>query len=136
MAVANLKRDTDIMVAADTAHLNEIANDSTLISDRDETSATVRSQLVDFREGADTVYGGNLVRDIGFKGETPKDPLAVLSLARLVHDNIASDRMTVPSPKKPGLAMDLNAWTQPLNDGIQTLAAGSATTSGMPIRPW
>jgi hypothetical protein len=127
LSVSRLKSDTDAMIRADDAHLKEISDDSKLIADRDEKSDAVRSDLVEIRDSAETVYGSDYVRGLGFEGSTPTDPVAVHSLATLVLDNLKTGKP--PKPVKRGLSMDLGAWTSPLADKTGILGQALKTVS-------
>lgn len=118
--MARLKGDTEAMIQADDANLNETSDDSRLVTERDEKSANVNAHLVDIREASETVYGPDFTRELGFEDDTPRDPVAVQSLGALVLRNLGS--ATPPKPVKVGLSMDLGAWKKPLSAGLQSLA--------------
>ena len=120
LSVFKLKSDTEAMIRADDANLNETSDDSKLVTERDEDSAIVNAHLVDIREASETVYGPDFTRELGFKDDTPRDPVAVQRLGALVLRNLGST--TTPEPVKVGLAMDLGAWKKPLATGLEELA--------------
>ncbi len=120
LSVAKLRGDTEAMIRADDANLNETSDDSKLVTERDEDSAIVNAHLVDIREASETVYGPDFTRELGFKDDTPRDPVAVQRLGALVLRNLGST--TTPEPVKVGLAMDLGAWKKPLATGLEELA--------------
>ncbi len=130
LAVQKLSIDTEAMVRADEAHLNETADDSSVIAARDEQAREVRALLVDLREGAGTVYGPELVRKLGFKGETPSDPTAVETLGGQVLSNLQAVVAAPPAPVRTGMSMNLDAFRTPLGDALGFLeqALGAASS--------
>lgn len=121
MAVQKLKSDTETMVRADEAHLNETADNSAVLANRDEWSGQVRSHLVEFRESAVAVYGADYVRKLGFTGETPTDPVAVASLGTQVLSNLDGPAAATPSPIRTGLSMDVGAFKTPISESLASL---------------
>jgi hypothetical protein len=121
LAVEKLKGDTDSMVRADEAHLNETADDSAVLSERDEKAAVLRSVLVELRGGASAVYGADFVRKLGFKGETPSDPLALQTLGEQVLANLEGAATSPPAPARIGISMDLSAFKTPVTDALTPL---------------
>ena len=119
LAVGKLKNDTDVMVQADNAHLKEVADDSLIFEARDKKSEGVYSVMVDLRETGGVVYGPDFVRQLGFEGSTPTDPVAVKSLAEMVLQNLNS--IQPPEPRRRGLKMDLSEWKSPLANGLGEL---------------
>ena len=75
--VEKLITDTNNMVKADDAHLNEASDDSEAADNRDDKRDTVRAILMEMREIVTPVYGLDHVRKLGFDGPTPTEPLAV-----------------------------------------------------------
>ncbi len=122
LSVFKLKSDTESMIRADDANLNETSDDSRLLTQRDEDSANVNAHLVDIREASETVYGPDFTRELGFEGDTPRDPVAVQRLGVLVLRNLGSGSTPPPKPIKVGLSMDLGAWKKPLATGLEELA--------------
>ena len=121
MATEKLKSDAETMVQADETHLNETADDSVLLVDRDEKAAAMRSVLVELREGAQAVYGSEFVRKLGFDGDTPSDPTAVQLLGSTVLKNIEGATGAPPAPVRTGMSMDLGAFKAPATDALSAL---------------
>ncbi len=126
-AVVTLKTDTDDMLTADNVHQGEIADDTSVIEDKTEKSTAVRASLVETREMSGAVYGPAFVRELGFEGLTPVDPVAVHQLGVLVLDKLRT--IEAPKPKNPAIKMDLGALTGPLADSLGELNAAIKVVS-------
>ena len=121
LATDKLSSDSDRMVQADETHMNETADDSMVIAARDEKAAAMREILIDLREGTSTVYGGELVRKLGFVGDTPTDPAAVQILGAQVIANLKAIDAASLKPVRTGMSMDLSAFSTPAADALTAL---------------
>lgn len=120
-AVVTLKSDTDVMLTADNVHQGEIADDTSVIEFKTEKSTVVRVSLVETREMGGAVFGPNFVRELGFEGLTPVDPVAVHQLGVLVLDKLRT--IEPPKPKNPAIKMDLGVLAGPLAESLDELDA-------------
>lgn len=114
------------LVAADQAHLTELADDDPARRERDDTATTLRQQFVDLREILTGMYGGAFANQI-LAEAVPRDPVMLLQYATTVEENL--DRATLPTPRIPGASLDkaaiisrIGSLRQTLDQTIQSVA--------------
>ena len=126
-ATARLNELTQDMVTADDNHLNEIADDSQAIANRDEAVSAVRASIMEIREICGTVYGPDYVRQLGISGNTPTDPVQLERLATQVLGNF--DTVQQPASARFGLNLDVTQLKEQLAPKVATLTTALAAIS-------
>lgn len=94
------------MVAADEAHLRELADDAPSRDARDEASDRISSELVGLREWIVGLYGQKALERFGFSGPTPSDPVASSRYASIVVKALQDQSSPWPKPRQLGLNWD------------------------------
>jgi hypothetical protein len=90
---------------------------------RDEACTRTRDGLVRLREVVGAVAGDVATRELGFVGDTAREPLAVEELAGRVLGRVAKVKLTGLAP---GVTLDLGALTAGLAGDYQVLVQGNA----------
>jgi hypothetical protein len=83
----------------------------------------VRQIVVDFREAVQTNCGAVAVRELGFAGDTPRDPVALEKLAEAV---IAKVEKHPPRANRKGVRFDARAALEGLDAEVRALAKANA----------
>lgn len=114
-----LKEDTDRMSDADMAHASELADDGRLRDEREAAVDTTYSLLTDLRTAMSAIFGAGAAAQVGFaRGETPRDPTALLGTAERV-------AMLLPAfegkPLQLGVTFDPGVYVKPLTKACGTL---------------
>lgn len=117
------KRAATSVREADLAHLDEQTDDAGLRMKRDEAAAAVYQALTSSRGFVDTVFGREMVRQVGFVGDTPTDALSLSRLAPLVSAKLKK----LPAPADgaravidfAGLAADIDHALTPLDEALR-----------------
>lgn len=92
------------LVAADAAHHAELADDKEPRDRRDESVEVLYSLLIEVRALASTLLGAKAVAELGFSGQTPKEPRALATLATAVEGRLAE--VLARYPGRRGLTLD------------------------------
>ena len=108
------------MMLSDSEHIKELADDGASFQLRDTAFNTLYTEMCNLRESGNTVYGADYLQRLGFKGATPRDPVALEQLAGVVKDKLASE--VPPSPLMRGFSLDIKAWLEPLETKRSALA--------------
>lgn len=111
------------LVAADQELAKELSDDAAPLAERDASAADVRALLVDFRNGAQAICGDVAVRAMGFVGDTPRDPVALLALAEAVMTSVAK---APPRATRKGVKYDAHAAIEELPALHKTLKKANA----------
>lgn len=107
-----LEGATAAMVAADDANLAELGDGAPLRLARDHAAEELRAVLVDVRQYATFVFGPTAAGSLGFHGETPADPEALLGSAQFVLDHLPDWK--APPSRYPAAHFDKHAWLDKL----------------------
>jgi len=110
--VARLRQTGAAMLAADDAHRDEQADDAEPRDERDAVAEEARGRLMTLRDAAQLGFGDKTVAALGFKGETPADPAAVLRLGNDVLRALA--KMKKGPTRIPDYVFDPAAHSEPL----------------------
>lgn len=126
-ATALLQKRGEGLKAADLAHLAELLDDPARRDVRDATSAALYDALVDTRDAVRSAWGPAAVRDLGFLGETPSDPVLLDRLAAAIIEKLSTYRPGPPRNPRlkidvPGLRADLEAARRPATAALEALA--------------
>jgi hypothetical protein len=100
----------DAMVAADEAHERELGDDATPRNARDEAAARLGKLLVDLREILVGMFGAAKVKELGFGGTVPRDPVVLARYAGEIATAVRGSSMSKPRIKgaewKPAAVAD------------------------------
>lgn len=94
----------DRMVAADEAHLDELADDGPPREARDEVATALYSELTELREWLTGLYGAAALKRLGFSDATPRDPVQMERFAGEVARALGSKDL--PKPRRKGVRWD------------------------------
>ena len=94
--MAALKSSSETMQAKDLLYLNELSDDAAPRANRDALSDTVHNQVINIRSFVGGNFTPELVAQLGFKGPTPVDPVAVLRLAQAVEAQLGQVDLSKP----------------------------------------
>jgi hypothetical protein len=123
-AAATLGKSTKAMIAADDAHIGELAEDSDAREALEKTAATLHTDLVALRSATTSVLGSGYTRSLGFVGNTPDDPVAVERLGKLVAKNLTE--VALPTGPLEGFTFDPKKWSIRLTGHLAPVAAARA----------
>jgi hypothetical protein len=84
-----LQKATQSMEQAEQVHQAEIADDLAPRVQRDDAAAELYRLLIQFRDALRVVYGENVLQTMGFKGNTPQDPLHLQQLTHQVQAGLS-----------------------------------------------
>jgi hypothetical protein len=120
-----LARRRERMVAADEAHLSELADDVDPRRRRDEAAAELRDRLSGVRQTVEGLFGPAQGGELfGIGGELAFDPVVVHRQAeRALAFLRARTAADLPAPGLPGVTVDPAAWAAMLEEPVATLAA-------------
>jgi hypothetical protein len=107
-----LRASGNVLVERDDAYQAELSDDAGPRFERDEMVERLQRRLVQVRDAINGVYGPVAARRLGFADRTPRDPEAVVRLARHVVGAIPEVRLD--KPLFPGASIDLTAMVQQL----------------------
>lgn len=108
---------------ADQELARELGDDVAVFAARDAAAEAVRVTLVDVRELVQTNCGDVAVREAGFVGNTPRDPVALEELGATVHGNITKKP---PKSTRKGVRFDAKATVEGLDVQVAALATANA----------
>lgn len=115
------------MVAADEAHIAELADDAAPREARDSAATALYDEIVDLRDWLKGLYGAGALRPLGFSSDTPRDPVALERFAGEVMS--ALGKATLPKPLRKGVKWDpgetlekLGAMRAALNTHLKDVA--------------
>lgn len=94
----------DRMVAADEAHLGELADDGPPREARDDVATELYSELTELREWLTGLYGAAALKRLGFSEATPRDPVHLERFAGEVA--CALGGKDLPKPRRKGVRWD------------------------------
>lgn len=94
------------MVAADEAHIRELADDAPSRDARYESADGLSDELVELREWLAGLYGAKSLERFGFAGPTPADPVALSRFAGSVVTALQDQKTPWPKPRQSGLNWD------------------------------
>lgn len=114
-----LRTSGNVLVERDDVYQAELSDDAEPRFERDEMVEQLQRKLVQTRDAIGGVYGPVMVRRLGFTDRTPRDPEAVVRLARHVVGAIPEARFD--RPLFPGASVDLTAMGQVLTAGADQL---------------
>ncbi len=108
-----LRRDIAAVVTTDVDHEAELLDDPPHRDLRDQFTDDLHGRTVTLRDLIRSAYGPTAVRDLGFSGETPRDPVV---LSRLVTDvcRRLQNPASLPAPRFPGFTWDPASTVQDL----------------------
>lgn len=126
LSLRRLQASTTRLVAADEAHEAELRDDAEPRKQRDAAAQALRTRLVEVRGGFEGIYGSATVRDAGFSGETPYDPVILSRLAQACIKAIPAlklprPRIDVSPPDLKKLAGELKALDDELNKHLKAV---------------
>jgi hypothetical protein len=121
LVARSLAASTDQIIAADEAHLSELADDGAPRAARDETAAALYTTLVELREWLTALFGAAAVRALGFSSDTPRDPVALARFAGEIAGALTTAKL--PKPKRPGVTWDAAAAAAEIIAARDTLNA-------------
>lgn len=101
----------------------ELGDDAEVFSRRDESARAVREILVEFRDVVQTACGSDVVRGLGFVGETPHDPVALETLGDGVYKKVEKEP---PRSAKRGVKLDAKALVEGLPEAVAALRKSNA----------
>lgn len=107
-------------VAASEAHERELADDGGLLAARDGARDGLFGELVGAREAVSAGWGPAGVAAHGVSGETPRQPDALLALARTFGGTLADGKLELPAAR-PGVAVDRAGLAGRLSTGATAL---------------
>jgi hypothetical protein len=107
------------VVEADRAHEAEKADDAAVRRALDEAIDTAYREVVDFRTGVEAVGGTEALIDAGIAGITPREPIALSRMGRVLIDALPA-LATMPVARR-GLTFDAMSYEQPLTDAVGAL---------------
>lgn len=116
-----LRADLDKLVQADTAHELELSDDAGPRNHRDAAAEKVRTTLVDLRDAITTAYGAAGLRVLGLDQAIPVDPAAVAARARAVLENLLSEKIKLPAPRRASLHVDRQGFANELGADLPAL---------------
>ncbi|MBN2525539.1 MAG: hypothetical protein JXR76_04035 [Deltaproteobacteria bacterium] len=116
---ASLSECTRRMIEADTANEAELQDDDGVRRNRDEAAEKLYSQLTTTRDQVTIICGPEFVAELGFRGDTPRDPVALTRLAEVVQHKL--NTTLAPVPLIPGYVFDANIWKKPLTEYLIAL---------------
>ena len=102
---------------------DELGDDAAVFKARDDSAAAARAILVEFRDLVQTNCGAVAVREVGFLGDTPRDPSALEALGKDVLQKVEA---SPPRSAKKGVRFDARASLEGLAGEIKTLAKANA----------
>lgn len=120
-AVLEQRRET--LREADRELERELGDDAAVFAARDVAAESVRVALVDVRELVQTNCGDVAVREAGFVGNTPRDPVALEELGATVHGNITKKP---PKATRKGVRFDAKVAVEGLDVQVAALAKANA----------
>lgn len=127
-ALADLLEGTaTAMDEADGAHEDELGDDDAPRLQRDESTETLVLALVDLRRTVELVYGAAAAKELGFSGETPREPTMVASFTARVLDRLPT--LADRTPRMPGMTLDLPAIAAPIAAAHEQLHAALQTVA-------
>jgi hypothetical protein len=106
------------VVAADQAHLTELADDDPARHARDDAAASLRQECIDLREILTGMFGGAFATQV-LAEAVPRDPVMLLQYATTVEENLS--RSTLPTPRISGASLDKAAIISRIGSLRQTL---------------
>lgn len=114
-----LRSSGNVLVERDDVYQAELSDDAAPRSERDSMVEQLQRKLVQTRDAINGVYGPVAVRRLGYTDRTPRDPEAVVRLARQVV--AAIPEMRLERPLFSGASVDLTAMGQELTEGADQL---------------
>ena len=119
---STLESATGTMVAADTAHMNELGDDAAPRVERDQQAERVADELSALRDAVTVAYGAPALRTLGFDGRTPVDPVQLQLLGSQVVENLGKWKAPGPS-RLPGFELQPELWSAKLNAPLVSLSS-------------
>jgi len=117
------------LVAADTAHEAELADDAKPRELRDEEAQRVYQTLVDLRAGVAAALGQDGLRVLGIDHSTPSDPSVLLNEGAAVLARLRDKGLKMPPHRRKGVRFDasdfadeLEAHLSPLDQALKDVA--------------
>jgi hypothetical protein len=111
--VARSLADTrDRMVAADEAHIAELADDAAPREARDAAATALSEEITDLREWLTGLYGAAAVPRFGFSDVTPRDPVQLVRFGREIV--AALGKRDLPRPRRQDIQWDAAATVRKL----------------------
>lgn len=101
-----LTSSTGSLVAADQAHIAELADDDPARAARDHAASTLRSECIDLREILTGLYGAAFANQM-LAEAVPRDPVMLLQYAKTLEENL--QRATLPTARVVGATIDKSA---------------------------
>jgi hypothetical protein len=96
----------DALRGANKALEAELGDDVAVLAERDRAAGAVRGILVEFRSLVQPNCGDAAVVEVGFAGDTPRDPVALEALGGTVHEKVARHP---PKATRRGVRFDAKA---------------------------
>lgn len=109
------------LVRADEAHEQELSDDSSSRSLRDEKADALRDTLSDLRNAVSVTYGDVGLQLLQLADPAPGDPSALAQYARNVANALTNDAVDLPRPRRPGLRLDRRALADEIHAHLPAL---------------
>lgn len=107
------------LVDADRAHEAEKADDAAVRRALEEAIEATYREVVDFRTGLEAVGGTEALVDAGITGTTPREPIALSRMGRVLLDVLPS-LIDLPVARR-GLMFDAMSYSVPLTEAVERL---------------
>lgn len=100
-----LRRSLEVLLGAETKHLDEVGNDATHRRDRDEAAASLRRIVTDLRGLFRSSFGLEEAQAVGFEAEIAQDPVSLVRQTSRLLDNLRRADLVLPPSKLEGVTV-------------------------------
>ena len=124
----HLSKHRDALVAAESAHAAELADDGPARKERDAAIASLRDTVINVREVAPVAASAGYAVSVGLTGATPEDASTLVRQAQYVAGKLSST--PVPPSRLPGYTFPAAEFANQLKTGADRLDAAVKKVAG------
>ena len=114
-------RSLQTMLAAEQAHLDEVANDAAVREARQEAASELRTAMFDMREFSRRVYGRAETQKLGFEDRLAQDPVALARQGKRILGNLRDPELELPASRYEELPVTAEFMASMLEPGFKKL---------------
>lgn len=116
-----LRATTAMLVDRSDSYDKELTDDAAPRAARDESAATLTSEIVEIRGLLEAAYGPGILRELGIDGKTDVEPKAILAKAKRLVDELKNPSRKWPKPRRAGVKIEAASWIDGLMHPIHAL---------------